>query len=571
MFTGQRPGQVVYTNKAKCRDCYRCVRACPVKAIAVVDGQAFVDNDTCIACGTCIRECPQGAKTYRNDIDKATELLHLMPKKRIAVSLAPSFAGSFAAWELKRIPSALRVMGFEHVSETSIGAYMLAQSTKETLSHPTESQFFSSCPAFVAYVQHKVPQKAKHLMPYLSPMAIHAKYLKTHHGIDAVVFVGPCIAKKREAESADVAPWVDCVLTFDELRQWLVSAKVDLKKCEESAFDLVAPKPARVYSLEGGALSLTFGEAPMCDAVRIAACGEAKIKALLSDDAPRTVIAETLFCDFGCADGPGTEKNTNPFDKVSAVMRYAATPQPETVSSFETIACGRTFTAPQDSADTVSEEQLQEALQHVGKYSKDDELNCGACGYSSCRDKARAVVKGFAESQMCLPYMRMLAERKTDKIIESSPNGIVIMDSDLKITYMNPAFSEMFSCTPGVLGKHISYLMDPEPYERVRRKEIVRFDKKVIHHAYNIVAREVIYPIEEGLQYAAFFINISKSDKAKEELVKFKHQALAKARKLHEHQIKSIQNLAQALGEYAARGEELVDTVIETVEGIDDT
>ena len=188
--------QVVFTNKARCRDCYRCVRVCPVKAIRMHEGQAYVVDPRCIGCGTCVRECPQGAKSYRHDLDRAVRLIGSgVPT---AASVAPSFAAAYPGWQRRRLASALRRLGFAYVGETAIGAYQVAHQTATIVaSRPDRPHVCTACPAAVRYVERYRPELIDHLVPVASPMIAHARHIRARMpGEVRVVFIGPCVAKK---------------------------------------------------------------------------------------------------------------------------------------------------------------------------------------------------------------------------------------------------------------------------------------------------------------------------------------------------------------------------------------
>ncbi|NMA25994.1 MAG: 4Fe-4S binding protein, partial [Clostridiales bacterium] len=219
----------VYTVTANCQDCYRCVRVCPVKAISVRDGQACIEDDLCIKCGTCVRECPQHAKTIRSSLHAVKELF--ASGRPAAASVAPSFAAVFDGWRATRLPSALRRLGFSYVSETAEGALLV---TEETMKRLSEGSICTACPAVVNYIEKYRPEYVDMLVPVVSPMVAHGRLLKKRLGGEcAVVFIGPCAAKKLEAQRPENAGAVDAVLTFTELLGWLDEEGVDLAACPE--------------------------------------------------------------------------------------------------------------------------------------------------------------------------------------------------------------------------------------------------------------------------------------------------------------------------------------------------
>ena len=244
--------QIVFTLTARCRDCYRCLRSCPVKAIRMEKGQAYVDGKRCIACGTCIRECPQQAKAFRYDIDIAQRLIdggHF-----VAASIAPSFSAMFSGWQRSRLPSALRALGFRFIGQTSHGAYQIsAHARRLAEKNGGNSYIGTACPALVNYIEKYRPELIGSLLPLVSPMAAHARMLKDKLGDDTkVIFIGPCVAKKSELFRTEVAGVVECVLTFRELMTWFSQKNIDLTTCEESNFDEKPVPSAQLYPLPGG-------------------------------------------------------------------------------------------------------------------------------------------------------------------------------------------------------------------------------------------------------------------------------------------------------------------------------
>lgn len=567
MVSTDKPGQVVFTNKARCRDCYRCVRVCPVKAIQMKDGQAFVVDDLCINCGTCIRECPQGAKTFRQDLERAQALITAKTGP-IAASVAPAFAAVFSEWERLRLPSALRRLGFTFVSETAVGAFEVARRTAELAAeHRNESRIMTACPAVVRYVEMYRPNLVDRLLPVVSPMIAHARHLKKRLGAEArVIFIGPCVAKKHEADRPELAGTVDCVLTFPELREWLAASGIDLRRCEESSFDEQPAGAARLFPLAGGAAHTGGLETDVLSPRVISITGVDDLGDIL-DTLPNSdtgaFLLEPLFCRQGCINGPAIAGESVPiFARRQQLGDYAAShpakgPRPDMTDA----QLATQFTPDARWVDEVPETEIRRILNLTGKTSSEEELNCGACGYISCRDKAIAVVRGMAEVEMCIPYMRRLAEQRRDRIIETSPNGIVIVDEHLTILNMNPAFRKFFMCSDAVCGKPISYLMDPEPFEHVATGRADKLETVVVHDKYALTCHQIIYSLPEDRQYVGIFINITHSRDSQHKLDEMRAQTVRQAQDLLHHQITMAQNIAKFLGESTAHGEKLVENL----------
>ncbi len=564
----QRSQQVVFTNQARCRDCYRCVRICPVKAIVVKDGQAFIDEERCLSCGTCIRECPQGAKTYRMDLDKAEEIVS---QPFAAVSIAPSFAGIFEPWQYTRLPAALRRLGFRYVAETAVGASIVAAQMSEYLKcNPKQACICTACPAVVTYVEKYRPDDIGCLMPIVSPMIAHAMHIKKHFNEKArVVFIGPCVAKKVEAERIQFAGLVDCVLTFEELEEWFKKKNIDLNTCEDSAFDEEPDDKSRLFPVEGGAMATAGLRTDMVDNSLLFVSGFGETQEAIDSLSAKKIqsVVEPLICPQGCLNGAGVKKaKGNLFERRAKLIAYAqgsvSNPALQetkdiTAAIFEKKENGR--------RRDVTEEDIRHILEKTGKVRTEDQLNCGACGYLNCRDQAIAVMQGMAEPEMCIPYMRRLAEQRSDRIMATSPNGIIILNQELNVLNYNPAFASMFHTNTSCIGKTIGQFIDTDPFTQVASGQTEMFDNIITQPTLKLTIRLIVYALKAEKQYVGIFIAIPSGRVSAERLAKIKEETIQQARELYDHQIAMAKDFAVYLGEYTAKGEELVQKIVDAV------
>jgi len=566
---------VIYTNKAQCRDCYRCLRGCPVKAIEMKNGQASIVDDLCIECGTCIRECPQGAKSYRNDLELVKELI---ANNDVCVSVAPAFAALFDRDKQTRIAGALRKLGFSYIGETSVGAQQVAKYTEEMVAQKPDGTYIATaCPTVVSYIEKYHHNMIGMLTPVISPMASHAKSMKKAHPGSKVVFIGPCLAKKSEAARPEIAPYVDAVLSFDELLTWMDEENLDIAECPAEPFDETGPHCASLFPLEGGLLKTADMSTDLLAHETHAISGVEEMEELVRDleagNHTGSAFIEPLFCHNGCINGPlfGCDKTI--YQRRRDLMSYVETKSmdgdalsqtsEELATSYDAINL--------HNGEVITDEMIKEILEKTGKHTEEDELNCGACGYESCRDKAEAVIRGMAETEMCIPYMRRMAEQRTDKIIETNPNGVVILDKHFNILNMNPAFCNFFKCTKAVHGKNISYLIDPEPFEKLAAGDDDLIEESVTYSRYGLECRQIVYKLADEQQYVGIFVNITdaKADHAK--LQEIQSSAVKQAQELLQHQISMAQQMAKFLGESTAQGEELVGKIMKLVQEDNDS
>lgn len=546
---------IITTNKARCRDCYRCVRVCPVKAIRISEGQAQVAADRCIVCGTCVRECPQQAKQVRSDLGRVQELV---AEHRVIASIAPSYTAAFPDYGGGLFPGLLKSLGFHLVTETAVGAEMVARATADMIADEPWSHVTSACPALLNFVTQYHPSAIDKVTHIVSPMIAHARYLKGKYGDDVkIVFIGPCPAKKGEAEDPEVAGVVDAVLTFEELREWIEESGIKSDQIRAHDLDDIPASSARLFPLEGGLAEAASLNPDLLRQDFAAVSGSTEVEEMLTNirDGSTVRLFEALFCPAGCINGPSFAGGKDIYQRRNRVLQHEKRAQKrsdeaEIRKAMEGVDLARTFSPRPVDAPEYSEEAIRSVLVRTGKESREDELNCGACGYPTCRDNAIAVLSGMAEHAMCLPWMRKVAERKADQIIDASPNGIVIVDENLRVVAFNPAFAEIFSATAGLIGKPISTLMDPEDFERVMARAVDRITNKLVSFPnYHVSGSMNIYRLEDEDLVVGILANVNKGTEGLDRLDHIREETLANAEKVIAKQMTMAQEIASILGE----------------------
>ncbi len=571
-MVGEAPAQntTLWTNAARCRDCNRCVRVCPVKAVRKEGGQAGVCPDDCILCGICVRECPQGAKSYRNEIPLVEELIRTVPL--VAASVAPSYMSAFTSAECRGLPGVLRSLGFGIVAETAVGAEMVAQASRKLIDSSPPGKFLcTACPAVVRYVQRYKPEVTGALLPLASPMVAHSRHLKARYGPDtAVVFIGPCLAKKEEARREECRPSVDAVLTFDELNDWVKSRGLSFIQAEESDFDDLKPANGRLFPVSGGFARAAGFSTDRLDQLVLSVTGPEGVKEAVDFVAQvkQPVVMEALICPGGCLGGVGMAQSPGRFaykmaflgtvgrateaDKIKAPESAGS----EVLSTVSSPATDLAVHYPPDPkvVQEPDEALIREVMARTGKYEPPDELDCGACGYNTCREKALAVLAGMAEIDMCIPFMRRSAELKTDAIVQNSPNAIVILDRELKIVHVNKKFCEMFITGEHCRGRHISYFMEADPYRQVLEGEIDMYEEPLHLSAYGLVCQQFVYKIGEAdsVEVVGILINLTHSKKQEAELDALRREAIDRAEEVVDRQVEVVQEMVRHLARSAA-------------------
>ena len=555
----------VYTTENECQDCYKCVRHCICKAIRIVNARAAVIPELCVSCGECVKVCPAHAKKIRSDLSRAKFML--ANGERLYASIAPSFEGYFPGVGIGRLAAALKKLGFAGTSETALGAQLVSARTGEFLRTAPPGVYISSaCPATVDFIAKYHHRWSASVVPILSPVMAHARLLHQTCGEQAkVVFIGPCAAKKNEADRSpgDLA----LAMTFPILEDWLEEAEINLDALEPEELIPYPAEEGRCYSLEGG-MNDTL-RTPESDVRYIAVSGLADLTRILSDGdldqisaSGQKLFIEALACDGGCVNGPAMKRGSS---TVSTLLRtIAATPNRTSIGREVPVDISGRFPQTEVAARNISDEELREALESVGKFSLADELNCGGCGYNTCREFAKAMLEGKAEASMCLSYLRKISQRTSTALIKYIPVGVVIADQKLQVIECNRHFAEL--CGPETLeafdacgnlnGALLETMVEfPDLFEAALAggEEIERFNQMYGDRILNIS----VFSITPGQTVGAVIQDVTKSELQRE-------QVAEKAREVIRKNVFTVQKIARYLGEHMAETEVLLNEVAGT-------
>lgn len=405
---------VVETIKEKCRVCFTCVRECPAKAIRIRDGQAEIMGERCIGCGNCVRVCSQKAKRVLSSLDNVKDILKSKVKK--VAMVAPSFPAEFHDVDYKRMVGALRKLGFDHVHEVGFGADLVSMAYKKLIeSNPDKAFIATTCPGIVAYVEKYYPELIPSLAPIVSPMVATARVLRKLYGKDMkLVFIGPCVAKKGERERDSYAGEIDEVMTFVELRGLFDSLAIDRHNSPDSEFDEPSAGKGALYAVSRGLLQSAGINEDLVLGNVVVADGKVNFVDAIKEfekESLSTSLLETLCCE-GCVMGAGINNFIPMYKRRQKVSSYVNNKikkidekkWQDEVQKYKDLDLSCSFEANDQRIDPPSEEKIEEILERMGKKGPEDELNCGACGYDTCRGHASAIYHGTAETEMCLPY-----------------------------------------------------------------------------------------------------------------------------------------------------------------------
>ena len=535
-------------KKSNCKNCYKCIRHCPVKAIRFSGNQAHIIGNECILCGHCFVVCPQNAKEIASEVEKVKVLIH--SGEPVYVSLAPSFVANYEGVGIGAMREALQKLGFADVEETAIGATMVKNEYERMLEKEKRDIIITSCCHSInLLIQKYFPSLLPYLANVLSPMQAHCSDIKKRHPEAKTVFIGPCVAKKDEAQHYEGI--VDAVLTYEELTEWLSAEGIELKK----EMDSNRESRARFFPTTGGILKTMKLTQPDYDYMAID--GVENCIAALKDIEQGNIhhaFIEMSSCVGSCIGGPVMEKyHPTPVREYLAVANYAGDkdfkveqPNQEDIRKY--------FSEIEIKNKVPTDAEISETLRKMGKISKRDELNCGSCGYNTCREKAIAILQGKAEVSMCLPYLQKKAEGFSDRIVNNTPNGIIVLNDAFEVQQINEAAMDIMNIRSAsdVLGEQVVRIMDPQVFLEVKKTRFNVRNRRVYLAEYKrYVELTVVYDFDNRL-YIGIMRDITDEEKQKEKKESISRQTIETADKVVDKQMRIVQEIASLLGETAA-------------------
>lgn len=535
-------------KKSNCKNCYKCIRHCPVKSIRFSGNQAHIVGNECILCGQCFVVCPQNAKQIVDDTEKVKVLIQ--SGDPVYVSLAPSFIANYTGIGINGMRAALKKLGFADAEETALGASVVKTEYEKMLAEGDRDIVISSCCHSInLLIQKYFPSELPLLADVLSPMQAHCASLKKRHPEAKTVFIGPCVAKKDEAEH--YAGIVDAVLTYEELTKWLeaehITPEPDMDETEESR--------ARFFPTTGGILKTMAQNTPGYTYVAID--GVENCMAALRDIESGKVhkcFIEMSACIGSCVGGPVMEKyHRAPIADYTAVAHYTGK-KDFNVTQPDSDEIRKIFEPIELRNGTPSDAEIAEILKKMGKNRPEDELNCGSCGYNTCREKAIAIYHGKAEISMCLPYLKDKAESFSDCIVNNTPNGLIVVNDSLEVQQINAAARKIMNIrySSDVLGDQLVRILDPAPFLKVLESKRSLRDYRVYLAEYKkYVEQTIVYDMNYHM-LVCIMRDVTDEENEREKKESISRQTVEIADKVVDKQMRIVQEIASLLGETAA-------------------
>ena len=535
-------------KKSNCKNCYKCIRHCPVKAIRFSGNQAHIIGNECILCGHCFVVCPQNAKEIVDSTEKVRVLIQ--SGDPVIVSLAPSFVANYDGVGIEAMRKALKKLGFADVEETAIGATIVKTEYERMLREEEHDIIITSCCHSInLLIQKYFPAELPYLADVMSPMQAHCVDIKKRIPNAKTVFIGPCVAKKDEAEYYE-GP-VDAVLTFEELTNWLKAEHITLDR----EIDDTPESRARFFPTTGGILKTMAQNAPGYTYMALDGV-ENCITALkdIENGKIHKCFIEMSACVGSCIGGPVMEKyHRSPVHDYMSVAQYAGTRDFD-VAQPDALTLKKNFTVIDHKLMQPAEYEIAAVLRQMGKFKPSDELNCGSCGYNSCREKAIAICQGKAEISMCLPFLKDKAESFSDTIVRNTPNGLIVLNENLEVQQINEAARKIMNIRSesDVLGEPVIRILDPAVFVSVRNSGRSVRDQKVYLAEYKKYVEQTVVFDPDSRMLVGIMRDITDEEAERERKTRINQQTVEVADTVVEKQMRIVQEIASLLGETAA-------------------
>ncbi|MBQ8836731.1 MAG: 4Fe-4S binding protein [Clostridia bacterium] len=535
-------------KKSNCKNCYKCIRHCPVKAIRFSGNQAHIIGNECILCGQCFVVCPQNAKEIVGETEKVKVLLQ--SGDPVVVSLAPSFIANYDGVGIGAMRKALKKLGFSDVEETAIGATIVKNEYERMLREDERDIIITSCCHSInLLIQKYFPAELEYLASVMSPMQAHCKDIKKRYPNAKTVFIGPCVAKKDEAEY--YSGIVDAVLTFEELTNWLAAEHVELEKDMDTDMN----SRARFFPTTGGVLKTMAQDAP--GYTYMALDGVENCIAALRDIESGKIhkcFIEMSACVGSCVGGPVMEKyHRSPVHDFLSVASFAGK-NDFNVEQPKPFDLKKQFGYIEHRLAQPSEIEISNVLRQMGKFKPSQELNCGSCGYNTCREKAIAICQGKAEISMCLPYLKDKAESFSDTIVKNTPNGLIVLNENLEVQQINAAARKIMNIRSAsdILGDQVVRILDPTVFMKVMQGgKNVRDERVYLAEYKRYVEQTVVYDKDSHL-LIGIMRDVTDEEAEREKKENISRKTIEVADKVVDKQMRIVQEIASLLGETAA-------------------
>ena len=567
----------IRVRRTNCKNCYKCIKNCLVKSISYKDDRVEIIDEGCILCGRCINVCPRGAKRLDNDIEPIQRLV--MGKDKVFASLSSDFIAAYGDRAFK-VVTALKKLGFDLVEESAVGGAAVTEEYRRLISSGSGKNIISSaCPTINLFITKYYPELVPYLAPVMTPLEVHGRLIKQRYGEDTrVIYIGSCLSSVKVCHES---PYLDGGITYPQLNKWFKDEGIDLDTLEDGSLDIRSGY-SRIYPVQGGITkdiissskgSLDGGTDKAGSYSLLSASGPENAKKMLDElksGSVSNVFAEIWGCEGGCIGGPFMPSSRGRYERRVLVSEYADKAlKTENISAPNISA---SYSPDPYSEDKPNDEVIKAILAQMGKYTKAQELDCGICGYPTCREKAAAVYHHKADIHTCLPYLLNINQSLSNTVLSITPNMIIAVDSAMLIKEFNVAAQRVFrTARRTVIGRPISDIIDDSNFRRVIETKTSIFDKTVYYEDLGLITEQsIVYSAEHDMAIATIK-DVTDEEIRRKKAYDTKMQSLELAQKVIDKQMFVAQQIAGLLGETTAETKvalsKLKDLIAEEGEG----
>lgn len=567
----------IRVRRTNCKNCYKCIKNCLVKSISYKDDRVEIIDEGCILCGRCINVCPRGAKRLDNDIEPIQRLVK--GKDKVCASLSSDFIAAYGDRAFK-VVTALKKLGFDLVEESAVGGAAVTEEYRRLISSGSGKNIISSaCPTINLFITKYYPELVPYLAPVMTPLEVHGRLIKQRYGEDTrVIYIGSCLSSVKVCHES---PYLDGGITYPQLNKWFKDEGIDLDTLEDGSLDIRSGY-SRIYPVQGGITkdiissskgSLDGGTDKAGSYSLLSASGPENAKKMLDElksGSVSNVFAEIWGCEGGCIGGPFMPSSRGRYERRVLVSEYAdKAGKTENISAPDISA---SYSPDPYSEDKPNDEVIKAILAQMGKYTKAQELDCGICGYPTCREKAAAVYHHKADIHTCLPYLLNINQSLSNTVLSITPNMIIAVDSAMLIKEFNVAAQRVFrTARRTVIGRPISDIIDDSNFRRVIETKTSIFDKTVYYEDLGLITEQsIVYSAEHDMAIATIK-DVTDEEIRRKKAYDTKMQSLELAQKVIDKQMFVAQQIAGLLGETTAETKvalsKLKDLIAEEGEG----
>lgn len=567
----------IRVRRTNCKNCYKCIKNCLVKSISYKDDRVEIIDEGCILCGRCINVCPRGAKRLDNDIEPMQKLVK--GKDKVCASLSSDFIAAYGDRAFK-VVTALKKLGFDLVEESAVGGAAVTEEYRRLISSGSGKNIISSaCPTINLFITKYYPELVPYLAPVMTPLEVHGRLIKQRYGENTrVIYIGSCLSSVKVCHES---PYLDGGITYPQLNKWFKDEGIDLDTLEDGSLDIRSGY-SRIYPVQGGITkdiissskgSLDGGTDKAGSYSLLSASGPENAKKMLDElksGSVSNVFAEIWGCEGGCIGGPFMPSSRGRYERRVLVSEYAdKAGKTENISAPDISA---SYSPDPYSEDKANDEVIKAILAQMGKYTKAQELDCGICGYPTCREKAAAVYHHKADIHTCLPYLLNINQSLSNTVLSITPNMIIAVDSAMLIKEFNVAAQRVFrTARRTVIGRPISDIIDDSNFRRVIETKTSIFDKTVYYEDLGLITEQsIVYSAEHDMAIATIK-DVTDEEIRRKKAYDKKMQSLELAQKVIDKQMFVAQQIAGLLGETTAETKvalsKLKDLIAEEGEG----